>query len=116
GVARLERQRLELPGLNPPHVDEFPQPLGFLFGQVVAFARVAAGVEQLPALTGELTPRVRRRRAQAGSLPPAVPQGTFAKHRVELRLLPGVRAGILEAGRETDAFQGFLRVAVHGLR
>src|SRR5262249_54136858 len=79
----------------------------------MAFAGVPVGVEQLPALAGEVAPGVGRRRAQARGLPPLMPQRTGAEHRVELRVLAGVRAGVVEARDETDALQRLLRVSVH---
>src|SRR5262249_62242620 len=79
----------------------------------MAFARVPVRVEQLPALAGEVAPGVRRRRAEARGLPPLVPQRTGAEHREELRVLAGVRAGVVEDRDETDSLQRLLRVSVH---
>ena len=52
---------------------------------------VSVGVEELPALGGEVAPGVRRRRSHRRGLPAVAVDRACAEHRVELRLL-AVRA------------------------
>src|SRR5262249_13777696 len=85
---------------------------GVLSREVVALARVALGVEELPALLVEVAPRLRSGRHGRRRLPAAVPDRPRAEHGVELRLLARVRVRVGEARGEADPLDGLLRVAL----
>ena len=84
-----------------------------LLGEVVALARIRLGVEELPLLQVEVTPRFRGGGHGGRCLPALVPDRPRAEHRVELRLL--LRGGVtgVEAVREADPLDRLLGVAVH---
>ena len=86
-----------------------------LGGEVVTFARVGLGVEQLPALHRVVGPHVGGRRRHGRCLPALMPDRPRAAHRVELRLLVGLRLGVVERGGEADALDRVLGVALDDL-
>ena len=79
----IEREGPVLAGFGEPQVDQLPELLGMLGGQVVQFGAIGVGVVQLPGVVVEVAPAAERGVGGDG-FPAVVPDPAGAEHRVEL--------------------------------
>ena len=98
-----------------PDLDELPDFLWVLGGEVVDLCPVGVGVVELPLVVVEVPP-ARQARVGGDRLPAFVPDRPGAEHRVELRR-PLRRGGrVVEAVSHADAVELALRVPLDRLR
>ena len=111
-----QRKPVVLPRLGEPQGLQFGELVRVLGGHIVTLAPVVGDVVELPAVLVEVRPARRGGGVHGVGEPAVVPDAAGAQHGVELGVLSGVGARIIQCRFETHALQRLLGDTAHRLR